>query len=275
MATYAIGDIQGCAATLDRLLATLPLRADDCLWFVGDLVNRGPASADVLRTVRALGDRAVVVLGNHDLHLLARAAGLAEPTRRDTIDDVLHAADGPSLCAWLRTRPALHRAGRFVMVHGGLPPRWSVAEAQRFAAAASDALAGPAGAPIARAAAMLPEQPPETLAGTARHAAVLATLGNLRTVRSDGTPDGAFKGPPAAAPAGNLPWFAVPGRRNADVTIVFGHWSALGLHLGDGVIGIDTGCVWGRTLTAVRLEDRGVFQVACVDAVARFSDDGE
>src|SRR4051812_42666456 len=117
MATYAISDVQGCAASLDRLLSRLPLSAGDRLWFVGDLVNRGPASAAVLRTVRGLGERAVTVLGNHDLHLVARAAGLVEAKRRDTIQDVLAAPDGGALCDWLRTRPVIHRENGHLMVH--------------------------------------------------------------------------------------------------------------------------------------------------------------
>jgi bis(5'-nucleosyl)-tetraphosphatase (symmetrical) len=268
MATYAIGDVQGCAATLDRLLATVPLRADDRLWFVGDLVNRGPASLAALRTVRGFGERAVVVLGNHDLHLVARAAGLVGAKKRDTIEDVLAAPDGDELCAWLRTCRILHRDADTLLVHAGLPPEWTTARALELAAAAEAALAGPNGAAIAAASIQLPRQPPARLEGAARHAAVIATLTTLRTVRPDGTPDWEFKGAPRDAPRGNIPWFVAPGRRSADATIVFGHWSALGLHLGDGVIGIDTGCVWGSALTAIRLEDRRVFQVPCADVVS-------
>ncbi|MBX3025444.1 symmetrical bis(5'-nucleosyl)-tetraphosphatase [bacterium] len=271
MAIYAISDVQGCAATLDRLLASLPLRADDRLWFVGDLVNRGPASAAVLRDVRDLGGRAVVVLGNHDLHLLARAAGLVAAKKRDTIEDVLAAPDGEALCAWLRARPALHREGDRLLVHAGLPPGWTAAAAQRRAAAAAAALRGPDGARVAAAASRPPPALPAA-AGSADPAAVLAALTSLRTLRADGTPDWTFKGPPAEAPRGNLPWFAAPGRRTASATVIFGHWARLGLHLEPAVIGIDTGCVWGNALTAVRLEDRRVFQVPCADAVAAVPD---
>lgn len=265
MATYAIGDVQGCAATLDRLLARLPLRRGDRLWFVGDLVNRGPGSADVLRTVRGLGARAVVVLGNHDLHLVARAAGLTGAKRRDTLDDVLAAPDRDALCAWLRTRPLLHREGDHVLVHAGLLPAWTTAAAQRLAAAATTALRGAAGSALAAECERPPDQAPGRLRGVARHAAVGATLTSLRTVRADGTPDWRFKGAPARAPRGHVPWFAAPGRRSAGVTVVFGHWAALGLHLDERVVAIDTGCVWGDALTAVRLEDRRVFQMPCAD----------
>ena len=187
MATYAISDVQGCAATLDRLLARLPLRAGDRLWFVGDLVNRGPASAAVLRTVRDLGERAVVVLGNHDLHLLARAAGLVAAKKRDTIDDVLAATDRDQLCAWLRARPILYREGDTVLVHGGVPPAWTAAAAHRLAQAAAAALAGPQGLAIAAACGRIPDRPPEALEGNARHAAVIVNAvddvdANLRLV---------------------------------------------------------------------------------------------
>jgi bis(5'-nucleosyl)-tetraphosphatase (symmetrical) len=267
MATYAISDVQGCAATLDRLLATLPLRPEDQLWFVGDLVNRGPASADALRIVRGLGERAVVVLGNHDLHLVARAARLVGAKKRDTLDDVLNAPDCDELCDWLRTRKLLHRAGDWVMVHGGLPPAWTAAAAQRYASAAETALAGAGGWAVAAGATRPPEQPPETLTGDRRHAAVCGLVTSLRTLRRDGAPDWSFKGAPEDAPRGNVPWFALHDRRTADVNIVFGHWSALGLHLDVHVASIDTGCVWGHALTALRLDDRRVFQVPCSDAV--------
>ena len=265
MATYAISDVQGCAATLDRLLARLPMRRGDRLWFVGDLVNRGPDSAAVLRTVRGLGPRAVAVLGNHDLHLLARAAGLVEAKRRDTLDDVLAAPDRDALCAWLRARPLLHREGDHVLVHAGLPPAWSAATAQRLATAAATALRGPQGGELAAACGSMPHVPPARLRGAARHAAVGAILTSLRTLRADGTPDWRFKGGPDQAPRGHVPWFAAPGRRSARVTVVFGHWAALGLHMTEHVVGIDTGCVWGDALTAVRLDDRRVYQTPCAD----------
>ena len=137
MATYAIGDLQGCAATLDRLLASLPLAAGDRLWFVGDLVNRGPASADTIRLVRGLGERAVVVLGNHDLYLVARAAGLAPMKKRDTLANVLAEPDCDSLCEWVLQQRLLYREGSHVLVHAGLPPHWTVDEAARLAAAAA------------------------------------------------------------------------------------------------------------------------------------------
>lgn len=265
MATYVIGDVQGCAATLDRLLTRLPLRARDRLWFAGDLVNRGPRSLDVLRTVHALGDRATVVLGNHDLHLLGRAIGVAPEKRRETLADVLAAPDCGALCAWLRTRNLLHREGSFVLVHAGIPPRWSADEAAAFAADAERALAGPEGDAVVAAYAQRSGRAPETLAGARRHAAVCVALTTLRTLAPDGTPDAEFKGSPEEAPPGRTPWFRAPTRRTSDVTVVFGHWAALGLRIEPGIVATDSGCVWGKELSAVRIDDLAVFQEPSAD----------
>jgi bis(5'-nucleosyl)-tetraphosphatase (symmetrical) len=244
--------VQGCALTLERLLGRVAFDpARDRLWFVGDLVNRGPRSLDVLRRVRALGDRAVVVLGNHDLHLLARAAGVAGRKSRETLAEVLAAPDRDALLAWLRTRPLLHREDGFVLVHAGLRPEWTVDEAGQRARAVEAGLRG--------------ERFAEVVAGRAGALSDdLAVFVRLRTILADGRL-GDFHGPPAEAPAGATPWFAVRGRRHRDATVVFGHWAALGLHLADGVIGLDTGCAWGRALTAVRLDDRAVFSEPAAD----------
>ncbi len=262
MATYAIGDIHGCYATLQRLLKRLrhdPRR--DRLWLVGDLVNRGPRSLAVLRWASALDPvRAVAVLGNHDLHLLARAQGLAAPRRRDTLDDVLAARDRDDLLAWLGARPLLHREDGWAMVHAGLLPEWTLGRAAELAAEVEAELRG-AGA--RRLLSTLRAEPPgrfrETLSPAARRRLALAGLTRLRTVDRRGRMATDWSGAPAAAPAGHLPWFAAPGRRSRRAQIVFGHWAALGLHLADGVAGLDTGCVWGNSLTALRLDDGRVF----------------
>ena len=258
MATWAIGDVQGCAATLQRLLDELHLDlAKDRVWFVGDLVNRGPASVQALRTVVGLGDAATAVLGNHDLHLLARAAGVAQAKRRDTLDDVLRAEDRDELLAWLRNRPLVHRDGRLVLVHAGIPPHWSIEDAERRASAAESALRGTASREFLSAWARRAER--GTFTDRAADADVLTSL---RVVGPDGRPNRQFKGPPGNAPEGEVPWFRLPDRRASDATIVFGHWAALGFVSEPGILGLDTGCVWGGRLTAVRLEDRKVVSIA-------------
>jgi bis(5'-nucleosyl)-tetraphosphatase (symmetrical) len=268
MATYAIGDVHGCYATLQRLLERLGYdRRRDRLWLVGDLVNRGPRSLAVLRWAAGLDPgRSVVVLGNHDLHLLARAEGLAAARRRDTLDEVLAARDRDDLLAWLRGRPLLHREGEWTMVHAGLLPEWTVAAAAELAGETEEQLQGKAGS---RLLATYRDGPPgrfrETLSPAARRRLALAALTRLRTVNGRGRMTTDFSGPPAEAPDGHVPWFAVPGRKSRRTRILFGHWAALGLHLDDGVAGLDTGCVWGRTLTALRLDDGRVFQEPVAD----------
>lgn len=231
--------------TLEKLLARIDPGPSDELWLVGDLVNRGPRSLDVLRWARAHESRVRVVLGNHDVHLLARAAGLRDASRRDTLDDVLAAPDRDTLLDWLRTRPLLYRRGDRVMVHAGLRPEWSVDEAERRARAVEAALRGP------HLGVLLD---PESALG--RDLRALTTLRMLDEAGGLSPHDG----PPDEAPPGHRPWFAAPGRRSRDATIVFGHWSALGLYLGEGCVGLDTGCVWGRALTAVQLDDLRVVQ---------------
>lgn len=264
MATWAIGDVQGCWDPLRRLIAAIdfdPRR--DRLWFAGDLVNRGPASAEVLRFCLAHQDAVEAVLGNHDLHLLARAAGLASPGRRDTIDDVLTAPDRDALLHWLRGRPLLLREPGFVMVHAGLWPTWSLTEAEHAARQAEASLRGHdadallrglRGADRWRADAPSPDQA----------IAAAAILTRIRCVGQDGGMAG-HSGLLEDAPANVTPWWqlrrAARGRLADGETVICGHWAALGLRLGDDHWAIDTGCVWGRTLTAVCLEDRKVVEV--------------
>jgi bis(5'-nucleosyl)-tetraphosphatase (symmetrical) len=263
MATYAIGDVHGCHATLLRLLRRIDYdRRRDRLWLVGDLVNRGPRSLAVLRWAAGLDPaRSVVVLGNHDLHLLARAGGLAAPRRRDTLNEVLSARDRDDLLAWLRGRPLLHREGDWTMVHAGLLPEWTVPLAERLARDAGERLRGRSGD---RLLATFRDDPPgrfrKTLSPAARRRLALAAFTRLRTLDRRGRMANDFSGPPSEAPRGYVPWFAAPGRKSRRAPIVCGHWAALGLHLDDGVAALDTGCVWGRALTALRLDDRKVFQ---------------
>jgi bis(5'-nucleosyl)-tetraphosphatase (symmetrical) len=261
MATYAIGDVHGCFATLAALLARIgfaPRR--DRLWMVGDLVNRGPRSLEVLRWAAELDDALVAVLGNHDLHLLARAAGVAERKRRDTLDAVLAAPDRDPLLAWLRRRPLLHREGDQVLVHAGLLPEWSVAQAERLARETEERLRGADGDRLLRLGeAKRAERWSERLTPGARARVTLATMARLRALTAAGRMCADFSGPPAELPPGCLPWFELPARRSRNALVVFGHWAALGLHLAPGIAALDSGCVWGRSLTALRLDDGKVF----------------
>ncbi len=273
MVTYAIGDVHGCRATLEALLAGLPFRPDrDRLWMVGDLVNRGPDSLGVLRWARRisekLGERFVAVLGNHDLHLLGLAAGVVPAKRRDTLEPVLRAPDRDELLDWLAARPLLHRSGDTLVVHGGLPPSWDLDEAEELAREAEAALGSPARRRLLASFETPPDEWCEGLAPLARRAFVLAALTLIRMVGADGSPRLGFSGPPDQAPRGCVPWYAAPQRASAGATVVCGHWAALGLHLAPGVVALDSGCVWGGPLTAVRLEDGEVFQVENRDNLA-------
>lgn len=267
MATYAIGDIHGCFDTLKRLLRRIqfdPRR--DRLWLVGDLVNRGPRSLDVLRWASEQGDRAVIVLGNHDLHLLGRAAGVLEAKRRDSLDEVLNAPDCYELLEWLLTRPLLHREDGWAMIHAGLFPSWSLDKAERLAREVEEWLRGDQAPRLLESIdKKIPERWKKGLAGLERVRVALAGFAKLRTVDEDGRMCAEFSGPPKDAPKGCVPWFSPPDRKSRDTMIVFGHWAALGLWLGDGVAALDTGCAWGRSLTALRIDDERVFQEPAVE----------
>jgi bis(5'-nucleosyl)-tetraphosphatase (symmetrical) len=264
VATYAIGDVQGCHDALERLLRRIDFDpARDRIWLCGDLVNRGPDSAGVLRLAMALGEAVVAVLGNHDLHLLARAEGLRAPGKRDTVEDVLAAPDRDALLDYVAARPFLHREGGYLMVHAGLLPEWTAEDAEALAGEATAALRADRRAFLEtiyghRA----PRRFSEGLDADDRLRCIVAALTRLRTVEEGGAMDLAFAGPPDAAPPSRRPWFDLrSARAPAGVTVLCGHWSALGLLVRDDVIALDTGCVWGGSLTALRLEDRAVFQV--------------
>jgi bis(5'-nucleosyl)-tetraphosphatase (symmetrical) len=269
VARYAIGDIQGCMASFERLLTLINFSQHDQLWLVGDLVNRGPRSLEVLRWAREHETSVTCVLGNHDLHFLARAAGAAGEKKRDTLDEIFAAHDCERLVDWLRRRPLVHLDRSYVMVHAGLHPRWTAEEALRLGGEIEQQLQAPTwraflaklgggGAP--------PRWDPK-LGGGDRWRAILAYLVRARTLKADGRVEPEFDGPPANAPAGCTPWFAFPEPAWAAThTALFGHWAALGLSIGPHHIGLDTGCVWGKALTALRLDDRMVFQVKSVEA---------
>jgi bis(5'-nucleosyl)-tetraphosphatase (symmetrical) len=258
MAHYAIGDLQGCHAEFVTLLECLrfdPVR--DRLWLTGDLVNRGPASLAVLREVRALGNCVTVVLGNHDLHLLAMAWAPATVRRREPeLQAVLDAPDAADLLAWLASRPLLHRdaALGWTLIHAGLPPQWTLAVAEACAREVEAALCAD---PVALLAEMYGDQPDRWSPGLAGHERLRFTvncLTRLRFVDADGRLLLGLKGPVATAPAGAMPWFRHPSRATGRDAVVFGHWSALGYLSEPGLRCLDTGCVWGGSLCALRLD---------------------
>jgi bis(5'-nucleosyl)-tetraphosphatase (symmetrical) len=263
--TLAIGDLQGCRDALEHLLdAAGPDARDGPLWFAGDLVNRGPDSLGALRRVRALGERATVVLGNHDLHLLAVASGLRRAHRTDTLDPILAAPDRDALLDWLRARPLAHFGDGHLLVHAGVFPQWTAEQAVALAGEVERVLRGPDWVDFLRTMyGNLPDRWDDALSGDDRLRAIVNALTRMRFVDADGRMDFAVKEGAGAAPAGLVPWFDAPGRRTAGVTVVFGHWSTLGLVLRPDLVSLDTGCVWGGSLTAVRLEDRAVLQVRC------------
>jgi bis(5''-nucleosyl)-tetraphosphatase (symmetrical) len=265
MSTYAIGDVQGCYEPLCRLLERMAFEpARDRLWFVGDLVNRGPESWHTLRFIRSLGKAAIVVLGNHDLHLLAIAEGVRKPHRDDTLDGILHAPDRDELLDWLRHRPLMHVAEGYAMVHAGLLPQWDISRALTLAGEVEAALRGEQRHELfLHMYGNSPAQWSDTLDGYPRLRVIINAMTRLRMCTADGVMEFGHKTSPSDAPAGYVPWFDVPMRVSRGTPIICGHWAALGLLCRPDVLAIDTGCVWGRELTAVRLEDRQLFQCGC------------
>ncbi|MGH8735854.1 MAG: symmetrical bis(5'-nucleosyl)-tetraphosphatase [Burkholderiales bacterium] len=263
MGTYAIGDVQGCYDELRALLVRIGFdSARDRLWFVGDLVNRGPKSLEVLRFVRSLGDAtALTVLGNHDLHLLCLAEGLAKRREDDTLDAVLAAPDAADLLCWLRGRPLMHREGDYAMVHAGLLPQWSIEKALALASEVEAALRAPGYREfLAELYGSRPACWNDALEGWDRLRVIVNAMTRMRFCSPGGVMDFHVKGD--KAPAGYLPWFeARPPREEPN--IVCGHWSALGLRLTARVSALDAGCVWGGSLVALRLEDGALAQLRC------------
>jgi len=267
MAVYAIGDVQGCYDSLLELLDRIRFDpACDTLCFVGDLVNRGPKSLEVLRFVRSLRS-AVVVLGNHDLHLLAVASGQAPLKKQDTFDDVLGADDRNELLDWLRQRPLLHHddACGFTLVHAGLLPQWDLKTAQSLAREAEQYIVNSSRNDLFRHMyGDTPDHWEDRLAGWARIRVIINAFTRLRYCHANGRMDLRPKMRPGAQPDGLLPWFRIPGRQSRDLHIVFGHWSTLGLCLEDEFSAIDSGCLWGQQLTALRLDRHtNTIQVDC------------
>jgi len=252
---YAVGDVQGCDEELRALLARLNFRADrDQLWLVGDLVNRGPGSLATLRLVRALGDNAVVVLGNHDLHLLALAHGAARRRKSDTLDEVLAAPDRDALIDWLIARPLAHAQHGDLMVHAGVVPQWTVELTVALAAQVSAQLQRDPRALFANMYGNEPDHWDAGLAGMERLRFIINVLTRLRVCTADGRIDVTVKGKPPPLSSPLRPWFEHAARRSREARVIFGHWSALGLVQRAGVVGLDTGCVWGGALTALNLD---------------------
>ena len=259
MPTYAIGDVQGCFDELQQLLAQVRFGSGDRLWLVGDLVNRGPKSLDVLRFVADLGGRAVVVLGNHDLHLVSQFERIERSRKDDTLDEALDAPDAKALVDWLRARPMMHVESGYAMVHAGLLPQWSIKQAAALAREVEQALTAPTYREfLTNMYGSQPDEWSDSLQGWDRLRVIVNAMTRLRFCTPGGRMDFRAKG--TAAPPGYRPWFEM---RNDEETLVCGHWSALGLWTGAKLAALDSGCVWGGKLTGLRLEDRAVFQVPC------------
>ncbi|HVW69030.1 MAG TPA: symmetrical bis(5'-nucleosyl)-tetraphosphatase [Steroidobacteraceae bacterium] len=257
MSRYAIGDVQGCYTELRALLAQLKFSSDrDQIWFVGDLVNRGPQSLEVLRFVRALDANAVTVLGNHDLHLLAIACGAHRNRKLDTLDDILSAPDREALLEWLITRPLAHEEQGDFMVHAGLVPQWTVDKALALAREVETALRTDPRTLFDNMYGDEPRRWDDSLTGMDRLRFAINVLTRLRVCTPDGEVELKMKGKPPQGRSPLRPWFEIETRLSANTRIVFGHWSALGLVMRHGVVGLDSGCVWGGSLTALDLDSR-------------------
>jgi bis(5'-nucleosyl)-tetraphosphatase (symmetrical) len=255
MAIYMIGDVQGCDEALGRLLETVDFSPSrDTLYLLGDLVNRGPQSLAVLHRLMALKGSAHCLLGNHDLHLLATAHGVRKPHRSDTVQDILNAPDRSALLDWLRHRPMALYAHGWLMVHAGVLPQWDLTQTLALAGELETVLRSPGWADFL--AGMYGNQPDfwsDSLRGAERLRVIVNSLTRLRFCSAQGVMEFDAKDGADTAPPGFMPWFDVPGRRTAGVPMAFGHWSTLGAVQREGVLPLDTGCVWGGCLTAARV----------------------
>ncbi len=266
---FLIGDIQGCCDALDRLLVEIGFSPSrDHLHLLGDLVNRGPASLRTLQRLRGLGNAATCLLGNHDLHLLAVAAGGQRPHRHDTLDDILASPEREALLDWLRQGKLADQAHGWLLVHAGVVPQWTAEQTLALAAELHAVLAGPELADFLRL--MYGNQPArwdDGLQGHDRWRMVLNALTRIRYCTPDGTLEFDTKDGSGQPPPGHLAWFDVPDRRTREVPIAFGHWSTLGLQNRPDLLALDTGCVWGGSLTAARIDGgrREVTQVRCTE----------
>lgn len=269
-ATWVIGDVHGCRRSLDALLAHPEIGRDPrCrLWFTGDLVNRGPASARTLRRVMALGDRATVVLGNHDMRALAVAAGCARLRPRDTLQDLMVAPDAPALLDWLRHRPLLHAWHGHALVHAGIFPGWDLSTAAALAEEAQACLRHERWRERMRKLwGRSPQAWSPQLRGASRLRFIVNALTRMRLCTREGGMVLGARAVPRRWRGGMLPWFDLPGRIAGEATVLFGHWAGLGLLVREDAVCLDTACVGGGVLTALRLQDRKLVQVPCEDAM--------
>ena len=265
MAIYAIGDIHGCFEPFQRLLREIEFNpGKDTLWLTGDLVNRGPQSLAVLRWVFQHQDQVEIVLGNHDLHLLALAAGCGTPHRSDTLRDILNADDSKVLLDWLRCQPMMITGQDYAMLHAGLLPDWSIVRALALAGEVASELSGQKYRDFLSC--LYGNQPTrwdENLCGVDRFRVIVNAMTRMRCLTRNSELDMHYKGTLENADPGLTPWFEVPGCWRGEKKIVCGHWSALGVHITDEVWAIDSGCVWGGSLTAIRLGDGAIFSSPC------------
>jgi bis(5'-nucleosyl)-tetraphosphatase (symmetrical) len=267
MTVYAVGDVQGCYEALCCVLQQVGFDSTrDRLWLVGDIVNRGPQSLEVLRFVRSLGAAAQLVLGNHEVHLLAVAAGVRRLRASDTLDAILSAPDRDTLLHWLAHQPLLHvdEALGYGMVHAGLLPEWSLTEAAQLAREAHPWLLPQDIAAVAGPCPNEPEALTSDLSPGQRARAIIGVFTRLRVCTAQGRMNWSFKGPAEQCPVGFAPWFAHPERQTRGQKVVFGHWAALQGHTAAAnVFALDTGCAWGRSLTVMRLEDQQRYSCSC------------
>jgi bis(5'-nucleosyl)-tetraphosphatase (symmetrical) len=257
MSIYAIGDIQGCFDDLLRLLDAIAFdKNTDQLWFAGDLVNRGPKSLETLRFVKSLGSSAVTVLGNHDMHLLAASCMDRALNKKDALNQVLESPDRNELIDWLRYQPLFHHNDHFCLVHAGLPPQWDFKKTQEMALIAEQALRRPDYQSFLKQ--MYGNKPnlwSPNLKGMSRLRFIINCFTRMRYCDAEGQLDFANSGTLGSQPENLLPWFEVPNRKNADMCVIFGHWSTLGYYEGPNCYAIDTGCLWGGQLTALKLDN--------------------
>jgi bis(5'-nucleosyl)-tetraphosphatase (symmetrical) len=267
MATYAIGDVQGCFDSLQTLLRQIHFKPEqDQLWFVGDLVNRGPQSLETLRFIKSL-PQAVIVLGNHDLHLISLAEDISSINHHHTLDSILNAPDKAELLFWLRQQPLLHHDPQlnYTMVHAGLAPQWTIAQAKNYAQEVEIALRGEHYRDFLKQ--LYGDQPDcwnENLQGWDRLRFITNCLTRIRFCTRQGELDLKYKGEIGGHHPDYFPWFQIPDRASRTENIIFGHWAALqGETHTPHTFALDTGCVWGHSLTAMRLEDQQRFSVEC------------